>query len=204
MLAGRYAEVTHPPFMIQAALMQGRLEPAFANDGLRGLAETIRLIDRLAAGALSDEAALAALAALGEDDAGQLDTVMHAEWRLRGIVRPAMRALLSGDWTRLDRSLDAIEQSRHRYADAQRAWHWARRLRGRCTDEQFQAQPCCAFVEAELMLIHALIAERDGRADAARSAWRAWLDLPWYRRAEQPDPLWQAFARWRGAFAASP
>ena len=195
LLAGRDDGITHPDLVVLAALLRGRLEPALASDRHHASAETIRLIDRLASGALSGGGGPAALGA--KDDPRAFDAVMHDEWRLRGVVRPALRALLDDGWRDFDRSLEAIDQPRHRYADAQQAWHWAARLLGRIDDQRFLAQPNRAFAAADLLLIHALLAERDGRREEARAQWRAWLEMPWCRRAERPDPLWLAFARWR-------
>jgi hypothetical protein len=111
-----------------------------------------------------------------------------------------LRALDDGRWDGFDAACRAAVDAREDYT--QRLSWCGRRLLGEVDDAGFLAQPYRLGADARLLLLQAMAAERRGDRAAAAASWRAWLELPRWRRGVLPDPALEAVAARRIAALA--
>ncbi|HYE08340.1 MAG TPA: serine/threonine-protein kinase [Planctomycetota bacterium] len=114
---------------------------------------------------------------------------------------PFLRGSDARDWSAFDAACAAIAEDAP-WPQQQRPWHDARYLRGAIDEAAFLAQPHRAFAEATLLVRRAMRHERASDPAAAIADYRAWQELPAWRRSYDPDPALTRFVALRiGALA---
>ncbi len=107
---------------------------------------------------------------------------------------------LAGDQEAFAREHDTWRE--YSFAYQQKPWFCLRFLAGEIDEAMFLAQPQRSRVDHELVLLQAIRADRAGRLREAADGYRAWLQIPAFRRLDVPDPFLEAAATWRIAMAA--
>nr|MBA3847041.1 hypothetical protein [Planctomycetota bacterium] len=120
----------------------------------------------------------------------------------RTLILPWLREL-AGERGALTAACSDTRDNR-RWFDRQRPWHLARYLLGEIDEAGLRAQPYCQYAEADLLLAQAVLAERRGDRAAASASYRAWADLPRWRRDDVVEPVSEEFVAWRLAKLAAP
>jgi hypothetical protein len=119
----------------------------------------------------------------------------YSYWQYHQFLVPFLHGL-DGDRGELERSCRAAIAD-DRYFDEQHSWYCARALLGEIEEREFLAQPSRLHAEADWRRCQGMRAEREGRREDALAAYRAYLDLPLWRRSDAVDPVWDGLARWR-------
>ncbi|MBA3847032.1 MAG: protein kinase, partial [Planctomycetes bacterium] len=146
---------------------------------------------------------IAAWAAGGRDEAARWATIDPTPLRKDDRVHIAERLTLpflagadDGDWGRFDAACTALADG-ERYELQQRPWHDGAYLAGRIDDQAYLAQPHRLHAAAKLLVRRAMRAERAGDDEQALTHWRAYLDLPRWRRWLNVDGAMDALAAYR-------
>lgn len=126
------------------------------------------------------------------------DMVAGQGWFVPWFAVPFTR-LLAGDRTGFDQAMRTVVE-RHAEQFGQRPLFLARLIAGTVERTAFLAQPIVTEADAWLQVGLGMRAERLGDADAARTAYRAFKELPWHRRlliGLIPDASVERFVAWR-------
>ncbi len=113
----------------------------------------------------------------------------------RTLILPWLRELAGERRALTTACLDTRDH--RRWIDRQRPWHLARYLLGEIDEAGLRAQPYRQYVEADLLLAQAVLAEGRGDRAGAGASYRAWADLPRWRRDDVVDPVCEEFVAWR-------
>ncbi len=103
---------------------------------------------------------------------------------------------LAGDVRAFERARAEVE-SRDRWTYGQQPWFISRYLSGSIDEAAYLAQPIRLYAPANLLLLRAILHDRDGRAADAMTDYRSFLALPSHRREWNVDPVPQRFCEWR-------
>jgi len=191
-----------------AALLQGDAEGALA---LAGSDPFLRIPPLLALGRIDDARAdaprswirfaewIAVAASLADPQAAwwKLPEQADSQWDDVRVARAAwlLTPVALGDAASWNKALEVLR--RRPWVLQQRPWLWAAYLDGLINDERFLAQPYARTAAVDLLWLKAVAAERAGDRVTANAQWAAWLAVPAWQRGSEPDPVAEAFARWR-------
>jgi hypothetical protein len=186
---GRWSEAIEPgnSGLSELKYLDGRIDPLQGGDHPNVPNPGWRLVKLSAAGESSLRDALASRL-----DANWPD---WNEWIAHLVISPIVR----GDSSQLRRRLE-IGWKDGRQGGGQRPYYLAGVALGRLEATAFESAPCAGEAVLWRTVARAIQMELAGDQAAIRSAWQAYLDLPWHKRFTDrclPNSSLEALANWR-------